>query len=422
MASICKEKGHEVIFIDANAHNYNNDFVWEQIQSNKPEVVVFHAGQESFENDLVVGTCAKEVGAKSVCISWTFRTMAEEIRKDLGQSVDSLVVSHNYLELIPNMIDNGSFPEIVNYEPKMVFDELPFPDWSLIDNFKIYHTRVPSISPYTVTQSAVGCPNHCLFCNYRKTGWNARSPEHVVDELEILVNKYHVKYVHFYDATFNISEKRVMQISEEIIARKLKFKWFINARADHWNMLSAGTAKEAGLDGVSLGIESNNQNLLDEMKKGTTVEDNRNAITTLKKAGIKTNLSCMIGFPSETEETIMDLVKFLKWAKPSGFFISPYGMCSVTGTYWFEEYRKQGADLPHWSKLHDWGNWLSFCKYSPQELQEIRKKMYREITFKSWYIPSNFWWMIKHPSDMKMGIEFGFYHLYKLLKGLKNYR
>ncbi len=272
-------------------------------------------------------------------------------------------------------------------------------------------------------------PEHLFFandilvhnCNYRDTGFQSRTPEHVVDEMEILVNKG-VRYIHFYDATFNVSKKRLRDICDEIIRRGVKVKWMINARTDNWDYELAKLAKRAGLDGISFGIESFNQKILDECKKGITVEQNVQAVYNSKKAGIKTNLSVMLGLPSENEENISDIVKYLKITKPNGFFISPYGMCALPNTHWFEEARKEGRKFKPWYELHEWANWESFCKYSTEELQKIRKDIYSEVIWSWEYLSSNAWWVITHPSDIVMGVEFLMSSIQKFLNDWRYHR
>ncbi len=419
MANIFKNKGHEIFFIDANADNIDYFQLSAQIQKIEPEVTISHASQDCFMYDLKTAKIAKLVGSKTVLINWTFKTMVNEVYPDIKEWVDCFVVNHSYMVDIPKLIED--LPKLITTDTKYNFDDLPLPDWDLIKDFKKYYTRVKSLSPYAVTTTSWGCPQHCLFCGYRDTGFRFRTPEHIVDEMEILVDKG-VKYIHFYDATFNVSKKRLRDICNEIIRREVKVKWMINARTDNWDYELAKLANRAGLDGVSFGIESFNQKILDECEKGVTVEQNVQAVYNSKNAGIKTNLSIMLGLPSENEENINDIIKYLKITKPNGFFISPYGMCALPNTYWFEEARKEGRKFKKWDKLHEWGHWESFCKYSPKELQEIRKEIYRKVIWSWPYLTSNLRWLITHPADIKMGIEFLWSSVQKFFNDWKYHR
>ncbi len=419
MSNIFKDRGHKVFFIDANADDIDYKQLEKDIDRIRPDVTIFHASQDCFKYDLETAKIAKRYDSKTVLINWTFKTMVNEVYEDIKEWVDCFVVNHSYMVDIPDTIEN--LPKIITKDTEYDFDKLPFPDWDLIKDFRKYYTRIKRISPYAVTATSFGCPQHCLFCNYRNTGFQFRTPKHVVDEMEILVEKG-VKYIHFYDGTFNVSKKRVNDICDEILRRGVKVKWMINARADNWDYELAKKCKKAGLDGISFGIESFSQEILDECKKGITVEQNVQAIHNAKKAGIKTNLSLMLGLPSENRENINDTIKYLKTTKPNGFFISPYGMCALPNTYWFEEARKEGRVFQKWDKLHIWGNWESFCQYSPEELQTIRKNIYREVIWSWEYLTSNFLWIITHPSDITIGIEFLISSIQKFLNDWRYHR
>jgi len=420
IGSLLKLSGHEVYFVDANAEDLSYMDVEKKIVSFKPDVTVFHVSQECFMHDLQTGVIAKKHGSKTIAINWTFKTMAKEVYEDISDVVDCFAVNHNYIIGIVEKLSD--LPSIMNYEPKMDFGSLPFPDWSLIKDFNLYYTRVKSIKPYCVTASSWGCPMGCLFCNYRKTDLSFRNPKRVAEEIFVLSKGYGVKYIHFYDATFNFSKSRVYDVCDEIERQDLEVKWFINARTDNWDLDLAKRCKEVGLDGVSFGIESFSQDILNLIDKKVTVEKNIQSILDTKKAGIKTNLSLMIGFPGETEEHYDELIRCLKLTKPNGFFISPYGMCALPNTHWFEKERQEGKDFGDWRDLHKWGNWHSFCSFSTLELQRTRKRIYREVVFSFPYLFSNLKWLLLNPSDFKMGIQFLLHSIYKHFKGWRYYR
>lgn len=419
LAQRLRDHGHTVTFVDANAENLSypqlsNYFTWIQ-----PDVTIFHMSQECPEHDLYTGRLAKIHGSQSVAINWTFRTMAHEIYPDIAESVDCFAVNHHYLVAIPERLND--LPQILDGEPSMNFGALPFPSWEDIPDFRRYYTRVKRISPYAVTCSTWGCPMGCLFCNYRRTSTSFREPCDVAAEMEILMNRG-VKYIHFYDATFNLSPERVYAICDEIERHNVSVKWFINARTDRWTYDLAKRCRSVGLDGVSFGVESFSQDILDLTNKGVTVEQNVAAIEATQRAGVKTNLSMMIGFPTETEHHYAVLVKYLKHLSPNGFFISPYGMCALPNTYWFERDRNDGRDFGDWRSLHEWGKWGSFGSYSSDDLQRIRKQVYRDVLWSRPYLLSNLRWMLSHPSDLRIGVEYLIYSMLKHVKGWRYFR
>ena len=59
-----------------------------------------------------------------------------------------------------------------------------------------------------------------------------RSPENVVDEMEMIHNKYGVNQLTFYDDAFTVNRERVMKICKELHDRKLDLIWDCGTRVD----------------------------------------------------------------------------------------------------------------------------------------------------------------------------------------------
>lgn len=67
---------------------------------------------------------------------------------------------------------------------------------------------------------------------------------------------------------------------------------------------------------VEMGLESGSQRVLDRMHKGTSVEQNRNAVDLVKGAGILAITNIVFGSPGETEEDVQATLTFLEQAQP----------------------------------------------------------------------------------------------------------
>lgn len=70
--------------------------------------------------------------------------------------------------------------------------------------------------------------------------------------------------------------------------------------------------KESGCEGVFLGIESGNNQILATMNKIASVEKYLEGIALLKEFDIVTYGSIIIGFPGETGETVQDTIGFIE--------------------------------------------------------------------------------------------------------------
>lgn len=202
-------------------------------------------------------------------------------------------------------------------------------------------------------QSSRGCPYSCIFCSdairasYGKA-YRARSPGLVVDEMEYLVNKLGVNAIDFIDEVFTFDMKRADEICDEIIKRELKVKWTLATRADRLNKAILKKMRLAGCSSIGIGVESGSERILQMINKGQTKEQIRNAVNDIHNEGISTNLTFIIGHPTETREEMEETFNFAKELRP--MFIQFHYLTPYPGT----KIREDGG----------WNEDVSFDKYS----------------------------------------------------------
>lgn len=145
-------------------------------------------------------------------------------------------------------------------------------------------TMFPQVATF---RTSIGCPFSCSFCvvpHLMKGKYLQRSPEDVVDEIETL----NEDYIYFVDDEMFINTARVTRIAQLLLQRKIKKKYISWARSDTIvkNPKLFELWKQVGLSTLYVGLESMDATRLDEYKKRTDVETNRQAVAVLKKTGI----------------------------------------------------------------------------------------------------------------------------------------
>jgi anaerobic magnesium-protoporphyrin IX monomethyl ester cyclase len=211
---------------------------------------------------------------------------------------------------------NGSNQVKVIYTPPREFiddlDRLPFPARDTFDN-QSYKNHYFKKFGYTTTSlmSSRGCPFNCDFCSRAVFGnrFRARSARNVVDEMES-VKALGYDRIWFADDCFTLNKKRLLDICREIIQRKLRIDWECLSRVDTIDKETAFEMKEAGCVRVFFGIESGNDEVLALMKKQVTAEKARQAVLISKSVGMQVGAFFIVGYPGETDETILDTLKF----------------------------------------------------------------------------------------------------------------
>lgn len=230
-------------------------------------------------------------------------------------------------------------------------DQLPFPDWSLC-NLKKYKT--PRLScrrnPVGTMETSRGCVFGCTYCNKNIFGrtFRVKSPQRVVDEMEYMLSiGFHE--IHIMDDGFTIDLGRAKQICDLIKERGLIFPWNLHngIRVDRVDREFLEKARDAGCYGITFGVESGDQTLLDNIDKGTTLEQARKVFKWTKEVGIETLAYFMIGLPGETEETMQKTIDFAKELDPDYTKVSI--LLPLPGTPLYHDFEQQG-----YIKSKDW--------------------------------------------------------------------
>ncbi len=190
-------------------------------------------------------------------------------------------------------------------------DRLAFPSWDLLPMRNYRHPLFPGKRIATIISSR-GCPYHCIFCDKSVSGsrWRARSPENVLEEIEELYFQENVKAIIFYDDLFTLDKKRVIEICQGIIDRKIKISWKCEGRVNIVDEEMLYWMKRAGCEIIAYGIETKHQEGLDWLKKGVSEKEIERAVRLTKKAGIKVLGYFIFGIPVEDYQQELENIEF----------------------------------------------------------------------------------------------------------------
>jgi anaerobic magnesium-protoporphyrin IX monomethyl ester cyclase len=225
---------------------------------------------------------------------------------------------------IPGIVSADSLSS--DFGPKQeVLDELPFPDWSLVDyRFYAQPSRGKIKTRYTSSLDLImgrGCVYKCTFCAYPTlSSVRFHSAEYLVEQVDYMHRAFGVDSVYFTDSTIGNNRKLIVRFAELMLARGLseRVEWHANIRPNQVNEELLRLMWRAGCRFLFYGFESGSQRVLDLMAKGCKTADNVRAAALHEKLGFPYHASMLLGFPGETEDDVQATLAFMRQcASPS---------------------------------------------------------------------------------------------------------
>lgn len=204
-------------------------------------------------------------------------------------------------------------PQAVNIAPK--YHDLPIDKYSALGRIGVYYWLFPPGTRASTVLSNIGCRAQCTFCSVRHfngKGVVTRDVTGVVDELEALRDRYGISHIMWLDDDLFYTEKRAVQLFNEMSKRRLGITW----DASNGVIASAMTeeivqsAAESGCIALSIGIESGSPEILRSVRKPSGVKHFYVCAEILRKyPTIFTRGLLMCGFPGETVGQQLETVK-----------------------------------------------------------------------------------------------------------------
>lgn len=332
LSSFLKSKGHQVEVIDGLNTGLSNEDIVQCCIDFKADLVGVYCLSSFFLDVKKMTELLKQKGIRVMIggAQATFmpkftmeQTGADFIILGEGELTASLLVDciekDGDIKQIPGVVSKDNLDPLPG---KVIenLDDLPFPDWDSIDP-RIYkkapHGGFIKYFPYAPMTTTRGCPYRCTFCaspKFSSRTLRRRSPKNVVDEIEYLVKKFRIKEIHFEDDNFTFYREHAKGVCDLILERGIKVAWACpnGVRADKVDLELLKLMKRSGCYYLAFGIESGNQDILNNVKKDITLEKIKRGVELADEAGIMTQGFFVFGLPGETEDTIDNTIEFAK--------------------------------------------------------------------------------------------------------------
>lgn len=196
-------------------------------------------------------------------------------------------------------------------------DALAAPD------FDVFEPQPDLESWYPIVTSR-GCPHACAFCvskTFWKQSFRARGAGSVVAEILGARNRYGSRSIRVYDDNFALDRARALEICASLRHEGADLSLVNGVRADSIDDALVAALVEAGLDFTMLGVEDGNPETFEKIGKGETLADIERAVGILKRHGMRTEATMVIGLEGTTFETTMRSLSFLEHLEVPGHWI-----------------------------------------------------------------------------------------------------
>jgi len=423
LASMLEKNGHEVKILDARLEGYNqiNKFndkleyigltykqIAKRVKKENPQMVgiggwsvqkfsIFRTAESIKKLNpkvkIVLGGIMASTDPKS-CLSDTnvdfvIRGEGEYTIAELANELEKKKPNFKKIKGLGYKINNELFFNEMR-KPIQNLDALPFPAYHLFDLKRYFETtQTPTDKRFKKIMNIVtsrGCPYNCCFCAVHTltgVGWRPRSPENVVDEIELLVKKYGVNTIQFWDDNISVSKPRLIKILDLIKERKIDVQLdFSIFRADTLDDELFKKIKESNVgDYIYVSAESGDQEVLDKIVgKRLNLKYIIRAIKLAKKYGFKIGCHIVIGMPGETKKNIEQTYRFVQKIRKMGCGILCHVCIPFPSTRVYQQCVENGYlttknELEYTVALLSDNAIIKTEEFSPEDLYRWRQKM-----------------------------------------------
>jgi radical SAM superfamily enzyme YgiQ (UPF0313 family) len=193
--------------------------------------------------------------------------------------------------------------------PSVAWDLLPMARYRA-HNWHCFE-RIHQREPYVSMHTSLGCPYKCTFCcinaPFGKPSYRLWSPDTVIAEIDLLVEKYGVRNIKFVDEMFVLNRNHVLGICDRIIEHKHDLNIWAYARVDTVKDEFLDKLARAGFRWLALGIESGSKHVRDGVEKGRFGStDILKVVRKIQAAGINVIGNYIFGLPDDTRESMQE--------------------------------------------------------------------------------------------------------------------
>ena len=391
IASVTKQEGHKIAFLDLNANRVPLQVAAEEIMLDDYDIIGIGGLSSQYKDIKNILPICRQIHPDALIVAGGgFVTYMPDKMLRLRQELDVIIIgegeetwadllregSHGDFSKVKGIAFKDNNGKIIFTEPRPLIkdmDTLPYPAYELLDLDKYSENYQFCLSEellstkrkiHMITER--GCPRQCTFCTHNgMSRWDQivsigkekvrelddefgfqqiarfNSPKFVVKHLKFLTEQYNLGYVFIADENLTSNRKRTIELCNLMIKEGLpnKVKWGTAGDAASVDDDVIALMKKAGCTFISYGGESASDKVLKyDIQKGTTRKNNQDAVDIMKRQGMEPIMTFMLGNPHEDVNDILETTDFFI---KNNLSCDPFICTPYPGTKLYLDYEQQ---------------------------------------------------------------------------------
>jgi radical SAM superfamily enzyme YgiQ (UPF0313 family) len=304
---------HETAVLDCMAERLSPASAQSRIDAFAPEVIVSLVGSVSWEEDRAFLSAQHARGRRVIAIGDVLQEDSEERLAQEAWLEAALHVFANQdlarylsgeLEAVEQMTlrrPSGRIERVRRTPKQRGTYRVPTPRHELFPErgYRFSFARSPR---FATVLTDYGCPYPCTFCVIGTLGFQTRPVPDVLEELDQLRSRG-IREIFFMDQTFGVQRARALELCRALEERG-DLSWTGFTRPDTATDELLDAMARAGCHTLILGVETADDALLESYEKGYVCREVREAFARLKRHGIRSVGTFILGLPEETADSL----------------------------------------------------------------------------------------------------------------------
>jgi len=333
LAAVLKKQGHEIKIWHQDVHHYPDEQLTDYLDNNKFDVLILSliGGYYQYLKMKRLSKAINNSKQRPFYLMGGYGPTPEPeffLRKSgcdvvcmgegeiIIEKLMAAIENKTPLKNVPGIawLENGKLQQTPRAPLISNLDSLPMIPYELfpMENYRLLRLAKCSLTDFCFPlMSARGCTFKCTFCYRMDPGYRMRDPEHLLDEIEMLYRNYGIKRFSFQDDLLMASVEHTENVCKAMLKRNLPITWDCMGRLNYCSKELLQLMKDAGCVFIIYGIESMDQTVLNNMKKGLRPEMIISGIEQTFEVGISPGFNFIFGNRGDTRETLQKSVDFL---------------------------------------------------------------------------------------------------------------